>query len=75
MYGYNKNTEGYAAINDLVEICHTVSDMDGLTGRIGGWGDYTKMIALVILDKQYNHPREASEVTVVSMPVVCLKKL
>lgn len=71
MNRYNRNAGTYALIGDSVEICYTASDMDGLTGRIGGWGDQFGQIALVILDRAYKHRTEVVEV--VSMPVVCLK--
>ena len=78
MFAYDRNTGDNAFTGDRVEICHTASDMDGLTGRIGGWGDPTGLIALVILDKPYENyicRCETDQVEVVGMPVVCLKKV
>ena len=77
MYTYDRNTGDAAFTGDRVEICHTDSDMDGLTGRIGGWGDPAGLIALVILGEPYEiyiHGRDTEKVEVVGMPVVCLKK-
>lgn len=77
MFRYDQNTGDDAFIGDRVKICHTGSDMDGLTGRIGGWGDQNKLIALVILDEPYETyicGCDTDQVEVVGMPVVCLKK-
>jgi hypothetical protein len=77
MFRYDANTGGFPQLGDRVKICHTGSDMDGLTGRIGGWGDQNKLIALVILDKPYENyicRCDTDQVEVVGMPVVCLKK-
>lgn len=77
MYCYDRNTGGIPNIGDKVEICHTACDMDGLTGRIGGWGDPAGLIALVILDEPYEtyiHGRDTEKVEVVGMPAVCLAK-
>jgi len=77
MFTYDQNTGDTAFTGDRVKICHTGSDMDGLTGRIGGWGDNQGLIALVILDKPYTMYTcrcDTDEVEVVGMPVVCLKK-
>lgn len=78
MYKYDRNTGDAAFTGDRVKICHTGSDMDGLTGRIGGWGDQNKLIALVILDEPYETyicGCDTDQVEVVGMPVVCLKKV
>lgn len=77
MFTYDRNTGDVAFTGDRVKICHTGSDMDGLTGRIGGWGDPDKFIALVILDEPYETyicRCDTDQVEVVGMPVVCLKK-
>lgn len=69
MYGYDRNTGVKASLNDRVEFCHLGGDpLEGLTGTVGGWGDYIGLTALVVLDEAYTDGR-----TVVSMPVVCLK--
>lgn len=78
MFTYDQNNGEQAFIGHRVEICHTSSDMDGLTGRIGGWGDPTGLIALVILDKPYETyicRCDTESVEVVGMPVVCLKRV
>jgi hypothetical protein len=69
MFNYDKNTGLEPKINDKVEFCHTDSDMNGLTGFIGGWGDANQMIAIVILDEKYY------EYSAVTMPVVCCKMI
>lgn len=74
MFKYDRNTGNQAKVGDRVEFCHTASSMDGMQGRIGGWGDYAKLIALVILDEPgYVYDHEKLEV--VTMPVVCLKQI
>lgn len=75
MYNYDRNIGGCPNIGDRVEFCHTSCDMDGMRGRIGSWGDPTKMIALVILDTPYAYPNSYQSVEVVGMPVVCLRKI
>lgn len=74
MFRYNANTEDCPRIGDNVAICNTVSDMDGLTGVVGGWVDYAKMAAIVILATPYRYPDAREVVSAVSMPVVCLTK-
>lgn len=74
MFKYDQNTGADALIGDSVEICHTASNMDGLTGRIGGWGDQFEQIALVILDRSYKLENSFETVEVISMPVVCLRE-
>jgi len=74
-YKYNKNTGRTPAIGDVVKICHTSSDMDGLTGRIGGWVDYSRLVAIVHLDYPYEYPTSKEKVTAIAMTVVCLNKL
>lgn len=74
MFKYDRNTGNQAKVGDRIEFCHTASSMDGMQGRIGGWGDYAKTIALVILDEPtyvYDH----NKLEVVGMPVVCCRKL
>ena len=73
MFNYDGNKGPEPKIGHHVKICHTNSNMDGLTGRIGGWGDHTEVIALVILDKKYRYSGASQEVEVVGIPVVCLK--
>lgn len=74
MFKYDQNTGADAWIGDCVEICHTASNMDELTGRIGGWGDRFKQIALVVLDQPYKCGNSFETVEVISMPVVCLRE-
>lgn len=74
MFRYNANTEDHPRIGDNVTICNTVSDMDGITGVVGGWVDYAKMAAIVILTAPYRYPEARDAVLAVSMPVVCLTK-
>lgn len=74
MFKYDRDTGQKAQVGDRVEFCHTASSMDGMQGRVGGWGDYAKTIALVILDKPgYIYDHEKLEV--IGMPVVCCRKL
>lgn len=68
MMGYNKNTGRHPQLNDRVEVCHTLSEYDGETGFIGGFGDPLKYIAIVVLDS-----RMQTGESVMFMPVVCLK--
>lgn len=74
MFRYNANTEDYPMIGDRVTICNTTGDMDGVTGVVGGWVDYAKMAAIVILTTPYRYPDAREVVAAVSMPVVCLTK-
>lgn len=69
MLKYDRDLGGEAQLDDLVKIVHTASDMDGMTGQIGGWGDLSGYIALIILDDRYMGRK------VVGMPVVCLVKV
>ena len=69
MFNYDKNKGDEPELDDVVVICYTDSDMDGLGGYIGGWGDSNQMVAIVILDEKYYGQKA------VSMPVVCLKKI
>ena len=73
MFKYEKNQGRVPKIGDLVEICHTNSDMDGLCGKLGGWGTPDNLIGLVILDNPYRYGIGVDPVLVVSMPVVCLR--
>lgn len=70
MMKYDQNTGHTPRLGDRVEFCYTASDMDSLTGRVGGWGDPSKYIVLVILDVCYTDGTE-----VVGMPVVCCRLL
>lgn len=69
MFKYDANTGDTPALNDRVKIIHTNSDMDGLTGIIGGFGDVHDIIALIVMDNEYMGRK------VVSMPVVCLTNI
>lgn len=73
MFNYDGNKGSEPRIGDHVEVCNTNSNMDGLSGRIGGWGDHAEMIALVILDSKYRYSGTSQEVEVLAIPVVCLK--
>ena len=68
MFRYDANTGGFAKLGDYVEVVRSGEEADGLTGTIGGWGDYGMYIALVLLDKPMEDGR-----TIVGWPVVCLK--
>ena len=71
---YDRNMGDVANVGDRVEFCHTAGSMDGMQGRVGGWGDFAKTIALVILDEPtyvYDH----NKLEVISMPVVCCRKV
>jgi hypothetical protein len=71
MFKYDANTGEVLQLNDYVEVSGSgSSDLDGLKGKIGGWGDRAKMIALVIYDRPLS---DGSRVSV--WPVVCLKKV
>ena len=68
MLQYDANTDGFAKLGDRVKVVRSGGTTDGLTGTIGGWGDYSKYIALVALDAPMDDGR-----TIVGWPVVCLK--
>jgi hypothetical protein len=70
MYSYDANTGGFAKLGDCVEVVRSGIEYDGMTGRIGGWGDPDMFIALVALDKQLPDGR-----TIVGWPIVCLRKV
>lgn len=65
---YDRNTGDLPKLGDYVEIIHINQELDGITGTIGGWADYAKLVALVVLD----HPM-VNGTTVVGIPVVCLR--
>jgi hypothetical protein len=69
MFKYDKNTGDLAELNDSVKIINLTGAMLNVTGSIGGWGDYTNYIAIVLLDTPLNGIRA------VNMPVVCLQKI
>lgn len=75
MFKYDRDTGNEASIGDAVKVCHTNSTLDGKTGRIGGWGDYFEMLAIVILDEKYRYSANDCEVEAISIPVACLKPL
>jgi hypothetical protein len=71
MFKYDANTGEVPQLNDYVEVSGSgSSDLDGLKGKIGGWGDHAKMIALIIYDKPLSDGSRVS-----GWPVVCLKKV
>lgn len=69
MINYDKNKGCKPELDDCVKICHTDSEMDGMLGYIGGWGDGHEYIAIVVLDEKYYGQKA------VTMPVVCLEKI
>ena len=70
MFQYNANTGGFPKLGDRVKVFRSGVEVDGLTGTIGGWGDYSMLTALVALDKPMDDGR-----TIVSWPVVCLEQI
>ena len=68
MFNYDKNRGCKPSVNDRVVFCHTDSDLDGMSGVIGGWSDSNQMIAIVILDVTYLGN------SAITMPVVCCNK-
>lgn len=70
MFRYDANTGGFAKLGDCVEVVRSGIEYDGMTGRIGGWGDPDMFIALVALDKQLPDGR-----TIVGWPIVCLRQV
>lgn len=70
MLQYDANTGGFAKLGDRVTVVRSGGPTDGLTGTIGGWGDYGNYIALVALDEPMDDGR-----TIVGWPVVCLKPI
>jgi hypothetical protein len=70
MFQYDGNTGGFAKLGDYVEVVRSGDHSDGIRGKIGGWGDYQGLIALVALDEPM-----ADGCTVVGWPIVCLKKV
>jgi hypothetical protein len=69
MWKYDKNTGDNAELNDSVKIVNLTGPMLNMTGSIGGWGDYTNYLAIVLLDTPVDGVRA------VNMPVVCLQKI
>lgn len=70
MFQYDANAGGFPQLGDRVEIVRVSEELDGITGTIGGWGDYAMITALVALDKPI-----ADGSTIISFPVVCLRKM
>jgi hypothetical protein len=70
MFQYDGNTGGFAKLGDYVEVVRSGDHSDGIRGKIGGWGDYQGLIALVALDEPM-----ADGCTIVGWPIVCLKKV
>lgn len=75
LFRYDKDKGGIPVIADRVEICHTGSDMDGLSGHIGGFFGEMHLIALVVLDCPYTMPNELEAFEVVGMSVPCLRQI
>ena len=57
MLQYDANTGGFAKLGDRVTVVRSGVPTDGLTGTIGGWGDYGNYIALVALDEPMDDGR------------------
>lgn len=62
---YNKGNGGLPKINDRVFICHTNSELDGMTGTIIGWV-HNQSLAILLLDEPNTDQRG------ILMGVVCL---
>lgn len=70
MFNFDANNGKKPTLGDKVVFLNTSSDLDGFTGRIGGWGDASKLLALVILDSSYK--TNDGDYEVISIPVTCL---
>lgn len=70
-YRYDRNTGDFPRINDIVEICHTQSDLDGRIAKVTGIFSPYEMNAILHFDEPIN----TQGATGLTISVVCLRKL